>query len=89
MHSVTEISSSFPHLSQIRRDALILVQPRTGVKQYTEDEVKVLANIDLELARQEQGASLAQLAAEKGTNIEVLTSPRPPVVEDLLKDSIE
>jgi hypothetical protein len=39
-------------LGQIRRDALIVVQPRTGVKQYTEEELKVLSSIDLELERQ-------------------------------------
>lgn len=39
-------------VSQIRRDALILVQPRTGVKQYSDDEQKVLGSIDLEIERQ-------------------------------------
>lgn len=60
---------------QIRRDALIQVTPRTGVKQYTDEEQRLLSTIDLELARQAQGGSLAQLASEGGS-IEVLTNQR-------------
>lgn len=64
------------------------MQPRTGVKQYTDEEQRLLGNIDLEVARQAAGGSLAQLAAEN-SNIEVLTNPRQTEPKTDLLDSIE
>ena len=51
--------------TNLRRDAMITVQPRTGVKEYSADEIKVLGNIDFELSRQDSGAGLAQLEEKK------------------------
>lgn len=71
---------------------MIVVSPRTGVKDYTEEEQRLLSTIDLELARQAQGGSLAQLAQESGGgNIEVLTNQRQtePADPTVLTDSIE
>jgi hypothetical protein len=42
------------------------VQPRTGVKEYTDQEQGLLSTLDLDLERQAAGGSLAQLAEEKG-----------------------
>lgn len=47
------------------------MQPRTGVKDYTEQEQGLLGTLDLDLERQAKGASLAQLADDKNNNIEV------------------
>merc|ERR1711988_412997 len=51
--------------ANLRREAMITVQPRTGVKEYSADEIKVLGNIDFELSRQDSGAGLAQLEEKK------------------------
>merc|ERR1711918_135850 len=51
--------------AKLRKDAMITVHPRTGVKEYSGEEVKVLGNIDFELSRQESGAGLAQLEEKK------------------------
>jgi hypothetical protein len=67
------------------------------VKDYTEQEQTILAKIDLDLARQQQGASLSMLARESGGgNIEVLTNqrqtePADPVApaSNALLDSVE
>lgn len=87
--------TSHHHTStQLRRDALILVQARTGVKDYTDDEQRLLSTLDLDLERQAGGGSLAQLAQEKGGgNIEVLINPRQTEPREeagrALLDSIE
>ena len=49
----------------------MVVQPRTGVKEYTEQEQRLLGTLDLDLERQAKGASLAQLAETGNNNIEV------------------
>ena len=66
------------------------------MKDYTEQEQTILAKIDLDLARQQQGASLSMLARESGGgNIEVLTNQRqtepadPATASNALLDSIE